>query len=179
MGIWRRAGLQADGKCSRLMDGFLAMVTLVAALGCGVVAGVFFAFSAFVMKAFDRLPASRAVAVMQEINTAAPTPAFMVVLFGTALACGVLVPWSLFVWGGPSAVYLLVGGGLYLIFAIGLTVVYHVPRNEALARVEASGTEAESRWSGYVAGWTVWNHLRFAGALAASASLVMALVFST
>jgi uncharacterized membrane protein len=53
-----------------------------------------------------------------------------------------------------------------------------VPRNEALARVEADGAEAESRWSGYVSGWTAWNHLRFAGSLAASVSLVMALVFS-
>ena len=161
------------------MDGFLGLLTFFAALGCGVVAGIFFAFSAFIMKALDKLPAPRAVAAMQEINAAAPTPAFMAVLFGTALACGGLILSSLFVWGGPSAVYLLVGGGLYLIFAIGLTIVYHVPRNEALARVEAHGAEAESRWSSYVASWTAWNHLRFAGALAASASLVMALVFST
>jgi uncharacterized membrane protein len=158
---------------------FLTMVTFFAALGCGVVAGVFFAFSTFVMKGLERLPAPRAVEAMQEINAAAPTPAFMAVLFGTALVCGGLMISSLFVWGEPSAVYLLVGGGLYLIFAIGLTIVYHVPRNEALARVEPRGVEAESRWSSYVAGWTAWNHLRFAGALAASASLVMALVFST
>jgi uncharacterized membrane protein len=161
------------------MDGLLAVVTLFAALGCGVVAGVFFAFSAFVMKALDRLPAPRAVAAMQEINVAAPTPAFMAALFGTALACVALIPWSLFLWGEPSAVYLLAGGSLYLICAIVPTVVYHVPRNEALARVEAGSAEAKSRWSGYVVGWTAWNHLRFAGALAASASLVMALVFST
>ena len=160
------------------MGGSLAVVTFFAALGCGVMAGVFFAFSAFVMKALDRLPAARAVVAMQEINAAAPTPAFMAALFGTAVACGALIPWSFFVWGEPSAVYLLVGGGLYLVCAIGLTIVYHVPRNEALARVDAHSAEAESRWSSYVAGWTAWNHLRFAGALAASASLVMALVFS-
>ena len=158
--------------------GGLQVLTFVAALGCGVVAGVFFAFSAFVMKALGRLPAERAVDAMQEINAAAPTPAFMAVLFGTALACGVLVPWSLFVWGGPSAVYLLVGGAVYLVCAIGPTIVYHVPRNEALARVEPRGAEAESRWSGYEVGWTAWNHLRVGGALAASALLVIALVFS-
>ena len=172
-------GLQADGASFRLMDGFIGLLTFFAALGCGVVAGVFFAFSSFVMKGLDRLPPPRAVEAMQEINVAAPTPAFMAVLFGTALACGGLMLSSLFVWSEPSAVYLLVGGGLYLICAIGLTIVYHIPRNEALARVEARGAEAESRWSSYVSGWTAWNHLRFAGALAASASLVMALVFST
>jgi uncharacterized membrane protein len=160
-----------------MMGGFLVVVTLVAALGCGVVAGVFFAFSAFVMRGLGGLPAERAIDAMQKINAAAPTPAFMAVLFGTALACGVLVAWSVFLWGGPSAVYLFVGGSLYLICAIGLTVFYHVPRNRALDRVEPRGAGAESRWSGYLAGWTAWNHLRFAGALAASASLVIALVF--
>jgi uncharacterized membrane protein len=161
-----------------MMDGFVVMVTLVAALGCGVVAGVFFAFSAFVMKALGGLPAERAVDAMQKINAAAPTLAFMVVLFGTALACGVLVLWALFAGGGPSTGYLLVGGSLYLVFAIGLTVFYHVPRNRALDGVEPGAAEAESRWSGYLAGWTAWNHLRFVGALAASASLVIALVFT-
>ena len=158
------------------MGGFLQVLTFVAALGCGVAAGVFFAFSAFVMRGLDGLPAERAVDAMQRINAAAPAPAFMAVLLGTALACGVLVFRSFFVWGGPSSVYLLVGGSLYLICAIGLTVFYHVPRNEALDRVEPG--DAEGRWSGYVAGWTAWNHLRFAGALVASASLVMALVLS-
>ena len=161
------------------MNGLLGLLMFLGALGCGVMAGVFFAFSAFVMKGLDRLPAPRAVAAMQEINAAALTPAFMAVFLGTALACVGLMLSSFFVWGEPSAVYLLVGGGLYLILAFGLTVVYHVPRNEALARVEADGTEAESRWSSYVAGWTAWNHLRFVGSLAASASLIMALVFST
>ena len=161
------------------MYGFFGLLTFLTALGCGVMAGGFSAFSAFVMKGLDRLPAPRAVAAMQQINVAAPTPAFMAVLLGTALACVGLMLSSLFVWGEPFAVYLLVGGGLYLIFAFGLTIVYHVPRNDALARVEADGTEAESRWSSYVAGWTAWNHLRFAGSLAASVSLVMALVFST
>ena len=160
------------------MDGFLAVVTLFAALGCGVVAGVFFAFSAFVMRALDRLPASQAVAAMQAINAAAPAPAFMAVLFGTALACGALIVSSLFVWGGSSTGYLLVGSALYLTCVIGPTAVYHVPRNEALARVAPGDPDAASRWSGYLAGWTPWNHLRSAGALAASAALAIALVFS-
>ena len=37
------------------MDGFLVVLTVVAALGCGLNAGVFFAFSSFVMKALARL----------------------------------------------------------------------------------------------------------------------------
>ena len=155
------------------MGSFLMMLTVVTALGCGLNAGVFFAFSAFIMKALGRLPATQAVAAMQAINAAAPTPAFMTVLFGTALACGALILSSFFAWGEPFARYLLAGSLLYLVCTILPTAVYHVPRNEALARVEPH--DAEGYWAGYLAGWTAWNHLRFAGALAASAMLTIAL----
>lgn len=157
------------------MGGFLFVLTLLAALGCGVAAGVFFAFSAFVMRALDRLPAPQAVAAMQAINAAAPTPAFMAVLFGTALACGGLVLTVLIAPGGPHTAYLLGGGALYLVCVMVPTAVYHVPRNEALAGVDPRGADAGSRWSGYFSGWVAWNHVRCAGALAASAALTIAL----
>lgn len=157
------------------MDGFLFALTLFAALGCGVVAGVFFAFSAFVMRALARLPAQQGIAAMQAINVAAVTPVFMTALFGTALACGALIVSSFLVWGEPFAAYRLIGGALYLLGAIGPTGVYHVPRNEALAEIGPSSVGAEDHWSRYLRGWTTWNHLRFAAALAASATLVIAL----
>ena len=157
------------------MGGFLFVLTFVAALGCGVVAGVFFAFSAFVMGGLARLAARQGIAAMQAINVAAITPAFMAALFGTALACGALVVSSFLVWGEPFAGYLLAGGALYLLGTIGPTGVYHVPRNEALAEIEPSSTGAEDHWSRYLRGWTAWNHLRFAAALGASATLIIAL----
>jgi hypothetical protein len=70
------------------MDGLLVALTIVTALGCGLCAGVFFAFSSFVMKALARLPPADAVAAMQAINVVAVTPAFMAALFGTALRRG-------------------------------------------------------------------------------------------
>lgn len=76
------------------MGGFLFALTLLAALGCATMAGVFFAFSAFVMKALARLPAAQGVAAMQAINLAAVTPTFMMALFGTAVACGALVSFA-------------------------------------------------------------------------------------
>jgi uncharacterized membrane protein len=45
------------------MEGFLFALTLLGVLGCGIIAGVFFAFSAFVMKALGRLPAQSTVRV--------------------------------------------------------------------------------------------------------------------
>jgi len=72
-----------------MMNGLLFVLTLLAALGCAMMAGVFFAFSAFVMKALARLPAEQGIGAMQAINVAAVTFAFMAALFGTAVACGV------------------------------------------------------------------------------------------
>jgi uncharacterized membrane protein len=157
------------------MEGFLFALTLLGALGCGMMAGVFFAFSAFVMKALGRLPAEQGIAAMQAINVAAITPAFMVTLFGTAVACGALAVSALLAWDERFAPYLLVGSALYLVGTVLLTIAYHVPRNEALARVEPHSADAESHWTRYLSGWTTWNHVRAGAALAAAATLTIAL----
>jgi uncharacterized membrane protein len=70
------------------MDGLLVALTAVTALGCGLNAGVFFAFSSFVMKALARLQPAQGIAAMQSINAVAVNPAFMTALFGTAAAGG-------------------------------------------------------------------------------------------
>ena len=54
-----------------MMTGVLYAATLASALGCGLVAGVFFAFSTFVMPALKRLPPAHGIAVMQSINKVA------------------------------------------------------------------------------------------------------------
>lgn len=138
-------------------------LTLVAALGCGLMAGVFFAFSAFVMRALNRLPPAEAVAAMRAINVAAVTPPFLVALVGTGAACALLAVL------GRHDRDLLAGSALYLVGTILLTVAYHVPRNDALAAGTAGG------WADYAAGWTRWNHVRGAAALAAAAVLTLAL----
>jgi uncharacterized membrane protein len=50
-------------------DQLLLALTLVAALGCGLMAGLFFAFSVSVMKALARLPSAEGIAAMQSINS--------------------------------------------------------------------------------------------------------------
>lgn len=159
-----------------MIHGALLVLTLLTALGCALVAGVFFAFSSFVMKALSRVPSPVGIAAMQSINAQAPTPWFMAALFGTALGCAALVVKSLVAWDEPHAVYLFVGGALYLVGTILLTIVYHVPRNEALARVDPNGTDdAAGHWDRYVRHWTALNHLRTGAALAAAAALTAGL----
>jgi uncharacterized membrane protein len=159
------------------MDGFLFAVTLIAAVGCGLNAGVFFAFSAFVMPALTRLPSAHGIAAMQSINRLAVTPAFMTALFGTAAACLGLAVWAAISWGERPAALVLAGGALYLVGTIGVTIARNVPLNDSLATLLPQGADASGRWDEYVTKWTAWNHVRAAAALAAAALLTIALHF--
>jgi uncharacterized membrane protein len=159
------------------MDHFLFALTLLAALGCGLIAGVFFAFSSFVMKALARLPASAGIAAMQSINIVVQRSWFMAVFLGTAVVCVLASICSLFRSQEPGVVYLLVGSALYLVGSFLVTIVFNVPRNEALAKLVPTDSSSASSWSGYVASWTTWNHVRTLAALAAATSFSIALAY--
>jgi uncharacterized membrane protein len=157
------------------MPDVLVVLTFVTALGCGLSAGALFSFSSFVMAALARLQPAQGIAAMQSINVFAVTPVFMTALFGTAVACVAVAVWALADWDDSFGPWLLAGAALYLIGTIGLTMGYHVPRNNALARIEPTSPDAEAHWRRYVADWTRWNHARVAAALAAAAALTEAL----
>lgn len=148
---------------------------LLSALGCGLIAGVFFAFSVFVMNALARLQPAQGIAAMQSINITAINPLFMVMLFGTAAACLFLAVFSLLKWHQPSTAYLLFGSLLYLVGTIFVTIAFNVPLNDALAKVQPDSPDSESLWSSYLANWTFWNHIRTIASLAAAALLTMAI----
>jgi uncharacterized membrane protein len=154
----------------------LVVLTFLTALGCGLSAGAVFAFSSFVMSALARLPAAQGIAAMQSINVLAVTPVFMTALFGTAVACVAVAVWALADWHDSYGPWLLAGSALYLVGTIGLTMGYHVPRNNALAAVEPTSGDAEAHWRRYVADWTRLNHVRVAAGLAAAAALTKALL---
>lgn len=157
------------------LDQWLFTLTFVAALGCGLVAGIFFAFSAFVMKALSRLPAGEGMAAMQSINVAVLNPWFMAAFMGTAVLCVLALIASLLRWHEAGAIYLFTGSLLYLVGCLLVTIVFNVPRNEALARVVPASPDSAGLWAGYVSSWTAWNHVRTAASLAAAAFLTIAL----
>jgi uncharacterized membrane protein len=158
-----------------MSDGVLFFLTLLSALGCGVIAGSFFAFSTFIMKALARLPPAQGIGAMQSINVVVINPWFMSALFGTALACAILAGSALFNFDRAGAVCRLTGGALYLVGTIGVTIACNVPRNNALAAVNAASDQGARVWTAYVAGWTAWNHVRTAAGLGAGLALMFAL----
>jgi uncharacterized membrane protein len=149
--------------------------TLTTALGCGVVAGVFFTFSTFVMQGLARTAAPHGIAAMQSINVWALTPVFMTVLFGTGAAVGVLGVAALPSLPQQNSIYLFTASVLYIVGVIFVTIVCNVPRNNKLAKVDPASEEGARMWADYVVTWTRWNHVRTVTALLAAAALSLTL----
>ena len=152
----------------------LRILIVATAIGAATTGGVFFAFSTFVMKALKRLSDSEGLAAMQSINRAAPSPLFMVALFGTAASAVGLGVVALQRREDPYSTYLLIGAGLYLAGVV-LTIAYHIPRNNALDLVDPTSSGAAGTWHHYVTNWTIWNHVRTLTSIAGAAALVLAL----
>ena len=159
------------------MAALLDLGTLLCALGCGLVAGILFAFSTFVMKALGVLPPAQGIAAMQSINMAVINPWFLTPFLGTAVACVLMLMLiaSLLQWHDPRPIYLLVGSALYLLGTVAVTMFCNVPRNNTLAALAPPSPEGAKSWSAYRSGWTAWNHVRTAAALAAALSFSIAL----
>jgi uncharacterized membrane protein len=147
---------------------------LFAAIGCGLIAGVFFAFSTFVMKALAQQPPAQGIAAMQSINITVINPLFMTAFLGTGAACFFLAISSLLKWHQPGAAYLLIGSLLYLVGTFGVTIAFNVPLNDALAIAKPDSTEGANLWASYLVNWTIWNHIRTVAALAAAVVLTIA-----
>lgn len=152
-----------------LTDYSLFTLKLLAALGCGLIAGVFFAFSTFVMKALAQQPPAEGIAAMQSINITVINPWFMTAFIGTGIACLILIVTLLFKWQQPGVAYLLVASLLYLVGSLGVTIAFNVPLNDALAVVKPNSPEGAALWANYLKNWTFWNHVRTIASLAAAA----------
>ncbi len=154
---------------------FIFALVLASAVGSGLMAGVFFTFSTFVMRALARQPAAHGIAAMQSINVTVLNPWFLGVFFGTAATCGLLALGLLVLWPAPGAWLLLAGSASYLLGTFLLTMVCNVPWNNRLAAADAASAAGQALWARYVPRWTAWNHVRTVAALAALAAFILAI----
>lgn len=155
---------------------FLMLLTVI---GCGLSAGIFYAFSTFVMKALAQQPAIQGITTMQSINITVINPWFMVVFLGTGVACIVITIFLLLQWKQPGTIYWLVGSLFYLIGTIGVTIACNIPLNDALAIVTPKSSEGATLWARFLIDWTFWNHVRTTAAILAAALLTLSLCEQT
>lgn len=153
----------------------LKALLLLVCIGAGTVGGVFFAFSAFVMKTLAQLPSHQGVAAMQRINVVVLNPLFLGVFMGTALLAAACVIAAFLPWSQARSPLLLATGLLYLTGSFFVTTAFNVPRNQRLASLNAESSEAAAYWLVYVQEWSTWNHVRTAASLGSAACAVMAL----
>jgi uncharacterized membrane protein len=157
------------------MTSWLFALTLLAALGSALMAGLFFIFSNAIMTAFGKLPPESGIAAMQAINIWIVNPLFLAVFLGTAVVSAVLVLIALFSLAQASSPLLLGGSLCYLLGSLVVTMVFNVPLNNRLAAANPNSAEGAGLWADYLRVWTAWNHLRSVLSLAATALFILAL----
>ncbi len=161
------------------MNEFLDILTFAAVLGSGLVAGIFFAFSTFIMRALGQLPQNQGIAAMKAINVTVLNPWFFLAFFGTGAVCLSVAFLALGSATGIHRAYLLAGCALYLLGCLLVTVAFNVPLNNRLASADPDSSGIDALWANYLSRWTLWNHVRTAASLAAAGLFAMVLCGGT
>ena len=151
------------------------VLTICAALCTALLAGTFFAFSMFFMRALGGLSAERGIVAMQATVRAIKSLPFLVLFFGTALLCLAIGIWSLLAWREASSHYAFAGALLFLTGGFGVTMLRSVPLNNALLAESPDAAGAHERWRRYRLTWVRWNHVRTLTTSMACACFILAL----
>ena len=149
------------------MNQLIPIFATTALLGSALMAGVFFAFSSFVMKALARVPTSDGIAAMQSINSVVINPMFLGTFMGTAVLSLGAMGFALVSASHPSAMFFLGAALFYLVGTIMVTIFGNVPLNDKLAVVSAIEPASREVWDDYLDRWTKWNHIRTLAAMVA------------
>lgn len=161
-----------------MIDAAILILLAFAILSYGLLAGVYFAFSAFIMAALDRTGAARAAAAMTSINHVILRSSFMPLFFGSSIASLALAIVALGRWRDDAAPPMLAGALIYLFGMFGVTMLFNVPRNNDLAARDPATPAGEAVWSRYLDEWTRWNHVRTLACTVATGLFIAALVLA-
>lgn len=150
-------------------------LTFLAALGSGLMAGLYFAYSNSVMPALARLPAPQGIAAMNHVNVVIQNPLFLGLFMGIAILALFLVVAAL-LGATIKPLWILIGAALYLVGHIAVTIGINVPMNNALAAANPESAQAAALWTTFLDRWVFWNHVRALACTGAMAAFVLALM---
>ena len=153
-----------------MADTLITALLWFSIVACGLLAGLYFAFSAFVMTAFARIDVPAGVAAMNSINRVIQRSLFMPLFAGSSLSSLALAVIGALHWGEAGACAALAGGVIYFVGMFVVTMLFNVPRNNALDASDPATAEGQALWARFLKEWTAWNHVR---TLASTAALVL------
>ncbi|EAU42189.1 hypothetical protein FP2506_17189 [Fulvimarina pelagi HTCC2506] len=142
-------------------------------LAYALVAGVFLAFSDFIMRSLALTGGVGGVEAMQVINREVFRWKFMALFLGMAALSVLIAGYAWVELSGATGTLIGLAAVVYFFGCFGVTVAFNVPMNQALAAMELSSEATRDYWlQCYVPSWTYWNSVR-AGAAALSAALLL------
>ena len=153
----------------------MTAATIICLAASALMAGLFFSYSTFTMGGLRSIAPRDGLVAMQGINREAPrSMPFMTVFLGGALLAAVLGIVAATRLDQSEAPYQLVGA---ILNAAGVlvTAAFHVPRNNALERIEPGGDGADRVWIDLARTWTRGNHVRTISYLASTVLFAIAL----
>jgi uncharacterized membrane protein len=158
-----------------MSERFLSIAVMTAAIGAGLMGGLFFAFSVSVMAALARVSPASGISVMQQIDIVIQNRVFFLAFLGTAvLGIALLVALALG-WAGSGSLAIAAGALIYLVGIIGVTMFFNVPMNNALAAVDPASAQGAALWQDYLSRWTMWNHVRTISGVLSMLAFIIAL----
>lgn len=155
------------------MAAILPLLLWFMILSAAIMAGIYFTFSVFGIRAFASLGDAEGARAMQAINRVIVRTAFLPLFFASSAGSAALVILGLIGHGEPAP--LIAGGLTYLLGMFGVTVAGNVPLNNRLDAVDADSAEGQAVWRDYRRRWTRLNHVRTLASLAALILFIRAL----
>lgn len=140
------------------------------AMVMALVAGVFLAFSDFVMRSLEKASPAAGLEAMQQINREVYSSVFLVWLMGLAPVSAGLAAYAWYAVDGPARNWFIAGALIYLVGTVAVTIFGNVPMNQRLDTMRAMSEDTRQYWDFYAPVWTAWNHIRTGASASAAAA---------
>jgi len=152
-----------------------ALITMIAVVALGVMAGIYFTFSVVIMKALAQLPALQGAQAMNRINTVIVRTLFMPLFFGSTVLMAGLGLWQLLHWQGADSLLMLMASVLYVVGMFVVTAFGNVPLNNRFQDSTGTDEALAHGWAVYLGDWTRLNHIRTVSCLLACVLVLVAM----
>lgn len=162
------------------MSPLIVFLLQFAVLAYALVAGVFLAFSDFIMRSLAITAGTGGVEAMQAINREVFRWIFMTLFLGMAAGSVAAAGYAWFAVDGVEGLLIIAAAFVYLVGCFGVTVFFNVPMNEALAGMSSPSEATREYWlRTYAPRWTFWNSIRTGASAISAWLLLMGLMWMT